>query len=129
MNILIGIQNFLTLVNDNWTTILIVIGLIVGIFQKVTKYIHTSNDDKIAIAKQQIGEIVLKLITDAETDYTEWNKAGSIKRSQVIEAIFDKYPILSKISNQEEVVAWIDAEIDNALKTLRNIIKENQIKE
>ena len=36
-----------------------------------------------------------------------------------------EYPILSKFADQDELVKWIDSEIDNALKELRKVIKEN----
>ena len=117
-----GIQNFLSLVNDNWTSIMVVIGLLLTIYKKAKDYFSKSNDEKIAIAKEQIKERMLKMITDAEIDYEEWNKAGSIKRSQVIGEIFEKYPILSKSINQKELINWIDEEIDNSLKTLRKVV-------
>lgn len=121
-----GIQNFLQFVNDNWTSIIIIISLIVAIVQKVRKYFAKSTEEQIATAKSQISEIVLKLITDAEVDYKDWEKAGSIKRSQVIQKIFDEYPILAKVADQQEVVNWIDEMIDTSLKELRNIVAENQ---
>ena len=121
-----GIQNFLQFVNDNWTSIIIIISLIVAIVQKVRKYFAKSTEEQIATAKSQISEIVLKLITDAEVDYKDWEKAGSIKRSQVIQKIFDEYPILAKVADQQEVVNWIDEMIDISLKELRNIVAENQ---
>lgn len=117
-----GIQNFLTLINDNWTSIIVIIGLILAIYKKAKVYFSKSNDEKIAIAKAQIKERILKIITDAEIDFEEWNQAGSIKRSQVIGEIFEKYPILSKSINQQEVISWIDEEIDNSLKTLRKVV-------
>lgn len=121
-----GIQNFLQFVNDNWTSIIIIISLIIAIVQKVKKYFAKSTEEQIATAKSQISEIVLKLITDAEVDYKDWEKAGSIKRSQVIQKIFDEYPILAKVADQQEVVNWIDEMIDTSLKELRNIVAENQ---
>lgn len=117
-----GIQNFLSLVNDNWTGIMVVIGLMLAIYKKAKDYFSKSNDEKIAIAKEQIKERMLKMITDAEIDFEEWNKAGSIKRSQVIGEIFEKYPVLSKSINQKELINWIDEEIDNSLKTLRKVV-------
>lgn len=117
-----GIQNFLSLINDNWTSIMVIIGLILAIYKKAKIYFSKSNDEKIAIVKAQIKERMLKMITDAEIDFEEWNQAGSIKRSQVIGEIFEKYPILSKSINQQEVISWIDAEIDNSLKTLRKVV-------
>ena len=126
MNILTGIQNFLEIINNNWTTIMVIIGLIIAISKKAKDYFSKSDEEKIAIAKKQIQETMLRMITEAEISYEEWNKAGSIKRSQVIEEIFTNYPVLSKVVNQEELIEWIDSEINNSLKTLREIVKENK---
>lgn len=126
MDILNGIKNFLSLINDNWTTILVIIGLAVALWKKIESYSKLSTDKKIEIAKKQISENILKLITQAEKDYVEWEKAGSIKRSEVISEIYKEYPILAKVVNQEELVKWIDEQIDNALPTLRDIIKQNE---
>lgn len=126
MDILNGIKNFLSLINDNWTTILVIIGLALALWKKIESYSKLSTDKKIEIAKKQISENILKLITQAEKDYVEWEKAGSIKRSEVISEIYKEYPILAKVVNQEELVKWIDEQIDNALPTLRDIIKQNE---
>lgn len=126
MNFLTGLQNFLNIINDNWTTILVCVGLIVGIVKKTQDYLSKSDDEKIKIAKAQIKQVILKKISDAEVDYEEWNKAGSIKRSQVISEIYKEYPILSKVVDQTKLIEWIDSEIDVTLKTLRSIIKENE---
>lgn len=126
MNILDGIKNFLQLLEANWTTILICIGIIVGLIERTKVYFKKSKEEKYEIAKQQIKEVILKRITEAEIDFADWDKSGAIKRSQVIEEIYSQYPILSKIVNQEEVINLIDNEINNALKTLRNVVKENQ---
>lgn len=124
MNVLDGIQNFLQLLNDNWVSIVVIISLIASIVKKTVNLFKESDDEKIEIAKKQIQETMLRLVTDAECQYDEWVKAGNIKRSQVIEEIFDKYPILSKVTNQEELIAWIDDVIDDSLDTLREIIAE-----
>ena len=126
MNFLNGLQNFLQLINDNWTTIIVIIGLALAIFKKAKSYFSKSDDEKIAIAKKQITETMLKMITDAEVDYEDWNKAGFIKRSQVIKEIFKEYPVLSKVTNQEEIIQFIDDAIDNSLKELRKTIEENK---
>ena len=126
MDILNGIKNFLSFINDNWTTILVIIGLALALWKKIESYSKLSTNKKIEIAKKQISENILKLITQAEKDYAEWEKAGSIKRSEVISEIYKEYPILAKVVNQEELVKWIDEQIDNALPTLRDIIKQNE---
>lgn len=66
------------------------------------------------------------MVTEAEIDYEEWNKAGSIKRSQVINQIYGDYPILSKVIDQKALIEWIDETIDESLKTLREIVAENK---
>lgn len=125
MSILHGIQNFLTIVDQNWTTIIVIIGLVVGIVQKIKVYIGKDKETKIETAKAQIREAILKMVSDAEVDYEEWNKAGSIKRSQVIQQIYQEYPVLSKVADQEALTKWIDSTIDESLDTLREIVAQN----
>lgn len=120
-----GLQNFLTIINENWTTILVIIGLVIGLWKKIESYLKKSDEEKMSIAKQQISQSVLRLISEAERDYDTWRQAGQIKRSKVIQEIYMEYPILSKFADQDELVKWIDSEIDNALKELRKVIKEN----
>lgn len=126
MVILDGITKFLTFVNDNWVYITTVIGLAIAVGNKVRDYLNKSNEEKIEIAKAQINEVMLMLVTEAECDWREWQKCGEVKRSQVIDQVFAMYPILSKVTNQEEIIAWIDESIDNALKTMRKIFEENK---
>lgn len=128
MSILDGVQNFLQLLNDNWTTIFIIVALIISIVKKTVDLFKESDDNKISVAKKQIQETILKLIADAEVEYEEWVKAGGIKRSKVIKEIFEKYPILSKVSNQDELIDWLDNLIDDALNTLRKIVAQNKEK-
>ena len=120
-----GIMNFLKFLNNNWTTIVVLIALVVAAIKRVVAFMSQSDESKIEIAKAQIKEIALKLITDAELDFEDWNKAGSIKRAQVIEQIYKLYPILSKVTNQQELTDWIDAIIDASLKELHNIVLLN----
>ncbi len=129
MNILDGINNFLLLVNENWTAILVCIGLAIGLFKKIKDLIGKTDKEKIEIAKIHIRESMLKMITDAELNFEEWNKAGSIKRSQVIQKIFADYPILEKVVDQDELIKWIDDAIDESLVTLRDIVTQNKKEE
>lgn len=121
-----GLQKFLQLLNDNWTSILVCIGLVIGIVKKTRDYMSKSHDEKIEIAKKQIQTTILKMISDAEVDWQEWSKAGSIKRSQVIKQIYEEYPVLSKVVDQKALIEWIDEQIDSALDTLREIVKTNE---
>ena len=120
-----GLQKFLQLLNDNWTSILVCIGLVIGIVKKTQEYMYKSQDEKIEIAKKQIQTTILKMISDAEVDWQEWSKAGSIKRAQVIKQIYEEYPILSKVVDQKALTEWIDEQIDSALDTLLEIVNSN----
>ena len=126
MNILTGICNFLQFINDNWTMMITIVILIAAIAKKIFDFIDSSEEEKIAIAKEQIRETMLKLITEAEIDYQEFIKAGSVKRSQVIAQIFERYPVLSKVADQEDLIEWIDVVIDESLEEMRKIFKQTE---
>jgi len=125
MNLLNGINQFLAFINNNWTSILVLIGLLTSLYIKIKNYLSKSQEERIEIAKVQIKESMLKMITDAEISFESWNEAGSIKRSQVIKQIYDQYPIVSKIVDQTSFIEWVDMEINNSLKTLRKIVSSN----
>lgn len=121
-----SLQNFLMFLNENFVSILVCVGLIIGMVKKAKDFFDKSDDEKIAIAKTQIQETILKMVTEAEIDYEEWDKAGSIKRSQVIAQIYAEYPILSKVVDQSTLIEWIDTTIDDSLKTFREIVDNNK---
>lgn len=120
-----GLENFLRFINEHYVEILVYIGLIIGIIQKVKAFLGKSDEEKIEIAKKQIRETMLRMITQAEIDFDQWNEAGAVKRAQTIQTIYEKYPVLSRAVNQEEIIAFIDEQINESLKTLRKIVKEN----
>ena len=125
MNMMNGITSFLAFVNDNWTAIIVIIGLMIGLSRKIKEYIRKTDEEKIELAKVYIKECILKMIADAEVDYEQWKSSGSIKRSQVIQEIYDRYPVLDKVADQKALIAWIDMQIDEALKILRDVISKN----
>lgn len=120
-----GLENFLRFINEHYVEIFVYIGLIIGIIQKVKSFLGKSDEEKIEIAKKQIRETMLRMITQAEIDFDKWNEAGAVKRAQTIQTIYEKYPVLSRAVNQEEIIAFIDEQINESLKTLRKIVKEN----
>lgn len=123
--VLVGIKNFLDLINQNWTLITVIVGLGILTFKKIKNYISLSEQEKINLALEQIEVIALKLVTGAECTYEEWVKAGTIKRAEVINEIFEKYPILSKATDQETLISKLDEIIDEALVEMRKVINEN----
>lgn len=125
MVILDGIRNFLMFVNEHWTEIVVIAGLGLAIWKKAEAYLKKTDEEKIQIAKDQIRETILKFVTKAEVDYDDWVKAGAVKRAQVIDEIFAKYPILNRVTNQESLISEIDTMIDEALNELREILSKN----
>lgn len=135
--VLDGIYNFLIFLNENWTLICSIVVVVLAIAKKAQAFFAKSKEEQeaiakaelenqIAIAKAQISEIMLRLVTEAEKDYLAWMSAGDIKRSQVINEVFEMYPILSKVTDQAEIIAFLDDTIKEALKTMRKIFEENQ---
>lgn len=125
MVILDDIRNFLMFVNEHWTEIVVIAGLGLAIWKKAEAYLKKTDEEKIQIAKDQLRETILKFVTKAEVDYDDWVKAGAVKRAQVIDEIFAKYPILNRVTNQESLISEIDTMIDEALNELREILSKN----
>ena len=76
-----GLENFLRFINEHYVEIFVYIGLIIGIIQKVKSFLGKSDEEKIEIAKKQIRETMLRMITQAEIDFDKWNEAGAVKRA------------------------------------------------
>lgn len=121
-----GLNNTLSFIDANWSNIIICIGLILGLWKKIDAYRKKSTEEKIKIAKKQIESTIMDKIGRAETDYLAMVQAGSIKRAQVIDEIFKEYPVLAQVTNQEELVNWIDSVINDGLIELRKIFETNE---
>lgn len=119
-----GIKNFLTFINENWTTIIIICGLALSIYVKASSWLKLSKQEKIDFAKNAIKELMLKYVTKAEIDYSNWKKSGALKRCQVIEQIFKDYPILEQVTDREELIQWIDETIDKSLNDMKSLFQK-----
>lgn len=111
--------------------------MVLAIVKKTVEFFNKSKEEReaiaqaeiekqVEIAKAQINEVMLRLVTEAEKDYLQWMSAGDIKRSQVINEVFEMYPVLSQVTNQEEIIKFIDDAIKEALKKMRKIFEQNQ---
>ena len=131
-----GIKNFLQLINDNWTTIVAIGGLAYAIYRKANTTINDWKDKneaekeaeiqkQITAAKKIIGEQILKLVSKAEIEWqSDTCKLGPVRRAEVIEKIYAQYPILLYAASQEELISFIDTEIDKALVVVRETIRK-----
>lgn len=131
-----SLKNLLLWIYNNFAVIICCAGIAVGIYRKAKRYFSASTEEKkkqfdeaVEITKKKIKETMLKMVSESETKYKDWVKAGSLKRSEVIAKIYEDYPILSQVVDQSTLITYIDDAIDEALITLREILKDNQEKE
>lgn len=127
--VLNGLYNLLDFIEKNWGIIAAIVVTVVSISKKIVAFISKSKEERLEIAKAQISETMLKWVTKAECNYETWVSAGAVKRSEVIDEILAKYPVLSQVTNQQEIIAWLDDAIDDALKEMRKIFEQNAKKE
>lgn len=116
----------LSVLDQTWTIIVLILLFCFAIYKKIMNFMSKSDEEKLVIIKQQIAEIILGLVTDAELSYEDWIKAGEIKRAQVINDIYFQFPFLTKVSNQDEVVKFIDTQIDEALVEMKKIFEQQK---
>ena len=77
-------------------------------------------DIAIAQAKLALDNFILGLVADAEVNWQdEGSKLGEVKRAEVIQRIYEQYPIFNEVADQKELVAYIDDLINHALITVR----------
>lgn len=135
-----GLQNLLNLINEHWTEIIGVLLVLYSIGLKAKKSymdwqakteaektveLQKAQEKAIAIARQALGEQILKLVATAEVDWQDaGSKLGPVKRSQVIAEIYKQYPVLEAVSDQNELLAYIDNLIDTALETVRATVRK-----
>ena len=119
-----SVENILNFINENWTFIVILVSLAIKLYCSVTNFLKKSKKEQQEAAWAELSNIMLSLVSDAEQ---EWgSKTGEIKRAEVIKQVFEKYPVLSTLSTENDVLEKIDAMIDDALMQMRDIFKAKE---
>lgn len=129
-----GLLHFLQLLDENWTTILAIITLIVVLGFRIKSAINKwlamtdaerqkATEEQIKKAKQAIANYILSLVAQAEVNWSN-SGLGPIKRAQVIEKIYKDYPILLEVVDQRELMTFIDEHIDQALEIVREKLRK-----
>ena len=124
-----GIKNTLIIIEENWTNILIVLSCLFAIYRKVKKYINMNNEEKDK-EKEEIKEetlkivktVLLKLMSEAEIEWNDFEKSGSIKRSQVIKELYNEFPILKEFTDQDKLLEIIDNMINEEKSKMDEVI-------
>lgn len=119
-----SVENILNFLNENWTFIVILVSLAIKLYCSVTDFLKKSKKEQQEAAWAELSNIMLSLVSNAEQ---EWgSKTGEIKRAEVIKQIFEKYPVLSTLSTENDVLEKIDVLIDDALTQMRDIFKTKE---
>lgn len=123
-----SLMNLLTFLDENWTYILIIASIVFGLYKKTIAWIKISEKSKVDTTILIVSNIILEKLAKAEEDWITYKKTGTIKRSKVINEIYEQYPILKKYMDQEYIIAQIDKLIDDGLVELEKTLKDMQNK-
>ena len=105
-----------------WTYICIFIALGVLTYEKIKKYKKMSEEERVNAALKVIKTEVLKLMRDAEINWKDFYKAGEIKKSEVIDEIYERFPFLTEYINQEELIIKISEMIEDGMDKMNQIL-------
>lgn len=136
-----SLQKLLEFIVNNWSQIVVIATLILTIAANIQKFIKDwkakSSEEKqrefekaVETAKKALADYILILVSKAEIDWqSEGGKLGQIRRAQVIEKIYEKYPVLEAVENKDELLTYIDKLINESLETVRKELRTEEIKD
>lgn len=124
-----GINNTIVLINQYWSTIIALVGFVFLLSVEIKKYLKMSDEEKVQAALKAIKPILLKHMSEAEVKWDNYKKAGELKKSAVIQKVYDQFPVLKTYKNQDELIKMIETMIDEQLVEVNRIINEIPVKE
>lgn len=127
-----GIVNFISLIGDNYMTILVIIAILCGIYKKTKDFFNQSKEDQLKKMYEQSDKVIsliysgiLDMVVTAEKTYG--SKTGQIKKSAVYNMIVEKYPdIVTYLKEDVLTDDYIDSCIEQGVTLMNNIIKSNK---
>lgn len=119
-----SINNTLGLIENYWSMLIIIIALVVLTIEEVKKYKAMTREQRIEAALSVVKGELLKLMSDAEIEWSEYKKSGALKKSQVLKEIYTQFPFLQDYINQDELVTKITEMIDAEMENMNKILKE-----
>lgn len=123
------IINLFKFVTDEWMSIVFVILLLIVGIKKVISFLKMDKQKKLEIILKLVKEEILSLMAEAEVNWKDYSKSGEIKKSEVISKIYERFPILSKYINQEELIEEISKMIDEEKSKMDKIINNIETEE
>jgi len=117
-----GIVKTLTFIHDNWTNIVLIFAIAFVIYKRVSAFLSLSKEEKIDAAYRIIKEELLKYMCEAEVNWQAFEKAGLLKKSEVITKIYQQFPILNEYVDQETLIKDISDMIKECMVEMNRII-------
>ena len=109
----------LEFIGENWFFIVIAIAVVIYTADEILK---RRSKEKVLIAKRLIAISIDAIVAEAEWKFEDYEKSGQFKRSYVIQTIYNKYPALNKVLEQEELLSWIDKLTEDSVARLKATI-------
>lgn len=123
-----GFNNFIHLIQNQWTNIVVVIAIIATVIRTTLNYSALSQEQRVQSALKVINEELMKLMCQAEIQWKDYKKSGDLKRSQVIKDIYNQFPFLSKYMDQDALVKKIYEMIDKQMDNMNNLLNKTDDK-
>ena len=105
-----------------WSIFLVLLGIFIFLYNKITNYMKLTKEQKVEAALKVVKAELLKLMSDAEIEWRDFNKSGEIKKSQVISEIYKKFPFLAEYISQDELIEKIGEMIEEQKAKMDEII-------
>ena len=119
-----SIELFINFVIQNWTFIITLLACLYLAFIKIKKWNSLSEEEKINTALTILRQQMLTYVAEAEKSFG--TGTGTLKRSQVIKKVYEDYPILNNVIEQDKLIKVLDEYIDESLVELRKLLENNE---
>ena len=119
-----GFNNFIHLIQSQWTNIVVVIAIIATVVKTALSYSNMTEEQRVQSALKVVKEELMRLMCQAEIQWKDYKKSGDLKRSQVIKDIYNQFPFLSKYMDQDKLVKTIYEMIDKQMDNMDNLLNK-----
>lgn len=119
-----GFNNFIHLIQSQWTNIVVVIAIIATVVKTALSYSSMTEEQRVQSALKVVKEELMRLMCQAEIQWKDYKKSGDLKRSQVIKDIYNQFPFLSKYMDQDKLVKTIYEMIDKQMDNMDNLLNK-----
>lgn len=114
--------DIVSFLNSAWSIFIVILGIAIFLYTKITSYMKLTKEQKIEAGLKVVKSELLKLMSDAEIQWKDFEGSGELKKSQVITEIYNKFPFLTQYISQEELIEKISDMIEEKMDDMNGII-------